>query len=110
MPTDWTCHLCGQPVSWGTPVCPRCGSALDWQEYDEDDPLAHLMPPGWDDSLIPAHKRRVRAYAIAAVVFGLLVTLVGLASNVARWPFLVIGPLFLVAGAYALLTLPNRHP
>ncbi len=42
------CTVCGSPVGWGTPICPVCGSALEWEEVDEDQPDAHLMPPGWD--------------------------------------------------------------
>ncbi|MBN1123028.1 MAG: hypothetical protein JXJ17_18270 [Anaerolineae bacterium] len=50
MAQETKCTVCGSPVGWGTPICPVCGSALEWQEIDEDQPDAHLMPPWYDDS------------------------------------------------------------
>jgi hypothetical protein len=104
MPADWTCHLCGTPVSWGTDVCPLCGSALTWEEEDDEQPLAHLMPPTWDDAPVARRKRRVRRYAIGAVVVGL-----GFTPALNMWGLLFLGALSIGVGVYALVTLPRRY-
>jgi hypothetical protein len=109
MARDWTCYVCKGAVSWGTAICPLCGSALSWEEEDEEQPSAALMPPTWDGDDTTARKRRVRRYALAAIGFGLLVTALSLASGVVRLSLLFLGVLFVAGGVYGLVTLPNRY-
>ena len=79
---DWNCHVCGTEVSWGTPVCPLCGSALEWQEVDEDEPDAYLYTPTWGDGRRPhGRRRRGRAYQVGAIVFGVLLLSLGVAAK-----------------------------
>jgi hypothetical protein len=68
------------------------------------------MPPGRDSDYAAARVRRTRTYAIAALVLGLLATLVGLASGPSRWSIALVGLLMLTAGVYGLIALRHRHP
>ena len=109
MAKDWTCYVCGEAVSWGTAICPLCGSALSWEEEDEEDPLAALMPPQWNEDDIPDHKRRVRRYALVAIGVGLLMAVLGVAAGASTRYLLLPGVLLAVAGLYGLATLPKRY-
>lgn len=101
--SEWHCHLCGTPVSWGTSVCPLCGSALDWEEEDEDDPLAYLMPSNGYESLAASRWRRVRRYAALALAAGIVLGIMGVTSGFT--PSLIVpGVLLIAAGGYTLLT------
>jgi hypothetical protein len=104
---DWVCHVCQTPVSWGTAVCPLCGSALSWEEEDEEEPLAALMPPTWEDDYGTARQRRVRWYTLTAIGAGLLMGTFGVATGALWWLF--VGVLFVAAGVYGLVALPKRY-
>lgn len=111
MGKDWSCTVCGEKVSWGTTICPLCGSVLEWEEEDEDDPLAYLLPydpDTWSDTL-KQRKRRVRRFAIGAIALGLLGVVVGAASGTIVWQFLLAGLALIASGVYGLVTLPNRY-
>lgn len=108
MAEDWTCHVCGTAVSWGEVICPLCGSALEWEEEDEDDPLAVLMPVGWDNGDTADHRPGVRWYAVGAVVSGLILAFVSLASGGVRPGLLLLGGLLIAAGGYGLAIHPKR--
>ena len=108
MAEDWTCHVCGTAVSWGAVTCPLCGSALNWEEEDEDDPLAVLMPVGWDDDDAAGHRPGVRWYAAGAIALGLILAFIGLASGGVRPGLLLLGGLLIAAGGYGLVRQPKR--
>lgn len=115
MSEKWTCTVCGAEVAWGEPVCPLCGSALEWEETDDADPdayqAAHLMPPGWDDeeTLSEYRGRRGRWYAIVVMALGGLAALLGLlAATPARWGFVAAGAAFVIGGGIGLLTLSRQ--
>jgi hypothetical protein len=111
MPDTWVCHVCGETVAWGEPVCPLCGSALEWEEVDEDDPDAALMPPWWEDdaAIAAAKKQRSRWYAIGMVSAGAGAIAVGAVVRGVAWYWLFVGALFAVVGVYALVVLPRRR-
>ena len=110
MTSDWTCHVCGTEVSWGTVVCPLCGSALEWEEVDEDDPDAVFMPPRWDEDDDVPRRRWTHRYAIAAIAAGLIITAISVASGSVVWGLLIPGMLLVAAGVYGLAVLPRRYP
>ena len=109
MAKDWSCYVCGEEVSWGTEICPVCGSALSWEEEDEDEPLAALMPPMWDGDEATKRQRWAKGYAIGAVVIGLLVIVVSVASGAIVSRLLIMGGVFVAGGVYGLAVLPNRY-
>ena len=94
------CYVCGMKVGWGTTVCPRCGSALEWQETDEDDPVAHLMPSyanGYDTP-----KQRGPWYPVGALVIGLTVLATGIVAGMAL-SMVLIGGVITLAGVMGLV-------
>jgi hypothetical protein len=100
------CYLCGMEVGWGTTVCPRCGSALEWQETDEDDPIAHLMPPyanGYDTPKPPRPW-----YPVGALVAGVILLAVGIAAGM-QPGMLIIGALLAVGGGIGLAAYFQRR-
>lgn len=109
MAKDWACYVCGEEVSWGTELCPLCGSALSWEEEDKDEPLAALMPPMWDSDESTTRQRWVKRYTIAALVIGLLVIAISVASGAVVWRLLVVGVLLIAGSVYGLVALPNRY-
>jgi hypothetical protein len=111
MGEKWTCTVCGAAVAWGDPVCPLCGSALEWEETDDDDPVAHLMPPWWSDeeSLAEYHGRQGRRYAVVVIGLGALASLLGLLSPLpTRWGFVAAGAAFVIGGAIGLLIVSTQ--
>ena len=104
MAEDLTCHVCGTAVSWGTVVCPLCGSALDWEEEDEDDPLAVLMPVGWDDDDATDDGAGVRWYALTIIGLGVVAVIMSLVSGGVRVGLLLLGGLLISAGGFGLVT------
>jgi hypothetical protein len=101
---DWNCHVCGTEVSWGTPVCPLCGGALEWQEVDEDEPDAYLYPPAWDDGRHPHGRRRCgRAYQIGAIVIGVVLLALGVVTRGIAWQWAVPGLILFAAGIAGLV-------
>ena len=86
------------------------GQGAAGRQEDEEEPLAHLMPPGLDFDDTTTRARRTRIYAFAAIAVGLLATLIGLASGVSRWSMVLVGLLMVAAGTYSLITLRHRHP
>lgn len=109
MAEDWRCHVCGTAVSWGTVVCPLCGSALDWEEADEEEPPDVLGPPGSDGGIAEYRARRARRYAIGMIVVGLLLAVVGAISGFTLWYLLALGALLAVAGVYGLMAHPAER-
>lgn len=95
------CYLCNYEVSWGTPVCPQCGAALEWIEGDDEDHLASLMPVDWDDE-VTFRQQRKRLYAIGLTVAGVLMAGIGLLAGRPLWMVTLVGVLFLVTGVYSL--------
>jgi hypothetical protein len=106
--SDWKCHVCGTEVSWGTPVCPLCGSVLEWQEVDEDDPDAYLYPPTWDDGKHRQGRRR-RGRAFRAILVGVLLLALGSAATGGiAWQWVVLC-LILIAAGVAGLAMAGRR-
>jgi hypothetical protein len=101
---DWKCHVCGTEVSWGTPVCPLCGSALEWQEVDEDDPDAYLYPPGWDNGKRRHGSRRSgRVYQLGAILVGVVLVALGVATRGIAWGWAIPGLILIAAGIAGLV-------
>ncbi len=115
MSEKWTCGVCGAEVTWGEPICPLCGSALEWEETDDADPdayqAAHLMPPWWNDeeTLSEYRERRGRWYAVVVMALGALAAALGLVSaSPARWGFVAAGAAFVAGGAIGLVVLSTQ--
>jgi hypothetical protein len=108
--SDWNCQVCGTPVSWGTDVCPLCGSALEWEEGDEEDHYTAVMPYDWEqEEEIAFRRRRTRNYALGAIGAGVLLVALGLLSQFMIWAWIVPGVILIGAGVYGLVTLPHSY-